>query len=104
MKKILQLCLIATLFIVSNASAVDTPFNPNVQYYDMNADGTLSLWGVPEAGTNALKANPDGGWPAKSTIASWLAILLQAQEMNMSVVVGYDPVTLNIWYVARPRP
>lgn len=103
MKKILQLCLIAMLFIASNASAVDVTFNPSVQYYDVNAGGILSLWGVPEAGNNALKGNPGNGWTTKSAVASWISLLMKAQELNKVVVIGYDPTTFDIWYVTRPR-
>lgn len=103
MKKILQLCIFAAMFIASTAYAADATFDPNAQYYDTNSEGILSLWGVPATNGNALKGNPDGGWPTQSAIASWLALLLKAQELNMSVVVGYDPVTFDIWYVARPR-
>jgi hypothetical protein len=103
MKKLLQLCIFATMLIASNAFAADATFNPNAQYYDVNAEGTLSLWGVPEAGSGALKGNPDNGWPTKSAIASWVSLIMKAQELNMVVVVGYDPVTFDIWYVAKPR-
>lgn len=103
MKKLLQLCIFATMLIASNVYAAEATFDPNVQYYDVNAEGTLSLWGVPEAGGSALKGNPDNGWPAKSAIASWVSLIMQAQELNMSVVVGYDPATFDIWYIARPR-
>jgi hypothetical protein len=103
MKKLLQLCIFATMLIASTTYAADATFDPNVQYYDTNSEGVLSLWGVPTANGGALKGNPDGGWPTKAAIASWQATLLKAQELNMVVVVGYDPVTFDIWYVARPR-
>ena len=104
MKTLIQICIFAAMFIASNAYAADVTFNPNTQHYDVNAEGTLSLWGVPEAGPNAIKGNPDNGWPTKSAIASWLSLLMKAQELNMVVVVGYDTTTLDIWYVTRPRP
>lgn len=103
MKKILQFCVLAAMLITSNAFAAEATFNPNVQYYDTNAEGVLSLWSVPGVSGAALKANPDGGWPTKAAIASWQATLLKTQELNMVVVVGYDPVTFDIWYIARPR-
>lgn len=105
MKKII--CAIVFMFIVTIASmsaiAAEATFNPNTQYYDMNSEGVLNLWGIPEANGNAVKANPDYGWPSEFVVAAWYATLLRAHQMNLSIVVGYDPVTYDIWYVAKPR-
>jgi hypothetical protein len=87
------------------AESAEVLFNPGAQSngYDMDGNGVLHLWGVPEASGNALVANPDYGWPTVSAIAAWYATLLKAQEMNLSVSVGYDPVTRDIWYIGKPR-
>lgn len=58
------------------ALASEASFDPSIQWYDMNGDGTLRLWGVPEANGNALAANPDYGWPVPVAIASWYATIL----------------------------
>ena len=105
MKK-LHTLLIAVGFVMSTlqgASAAEIIFDPGVQWYDMNGDGQLSLWGVPEAGGNPLKANPKDGWPTPVAVAAWYAALLKAQQMGKTVGVGYDPATFIIWYVGRPR-
>ena len=87
------------------AQSAEIIFNPSDQTrgYDMDGNSVLHLWGVPEANGNALVANPDYGWPTLSAIATWYATILKAQEMNLSVSVGYDPNTLDIWYVGKPR-
>lgn len=87
------------------AQSAEITFNPNDQSrgYDMDGSGVLHLWGVPEANGNALAANPDYGWPTGSAIASWYTVLLKAQQMNLSVGVGYDPATFDIWYIGKPR-
>lgn len=105
MKKIESffLALAATCLLSAPAYSAEVTYNPGTQFYDMNGSGVLSLWGVPEANGNALVANPDYGWPTEASVASWLTTLLKAQEMGLVVVVGYDPATLDIWYVARPR-
>ena len=105
MKKLI--CAVVVVSIMTFASisafAAEATFNPSTQYYDMNSEGVLNLWGVPEANGNAVKANPDYGWPSEFVVAAWYATLLKAHQMNLSIVVGYDPVTYDIWYVAKPR-
>ncbi len=61
MKKIVSffLAFAATCLLVTPAYSAEVTYNPNTQFYDMNSNGVLSLWGVPEAGGNALVANPD---------------------------------------------
>lgn len=78
-------------------------FDPNTQQYNFDSQGVLNLWGVPEASGNALVANPDFGWPSPLAVAAWFAVILKAQEMQKTVVVAYDPNTLDIWYVVAPR-
>lgn len=103
MKKNFQTVLASlTLMYSFNAKAVEATFNPNTQFYDVNGNGILSLWGIPGT-SGAVKANPDYGYPTEAAIASWTAMLMKAQELNLVVVVGYDPSTLDIWYVAKPR-
>lgn len=92
------------LFVTFPAQSAETVFNPNILYYDTTSEGVLELWGVPEANGQVIKANPDGGWPSENTVALWQAYLMKAQEMNMVVPVGYDPGTLDIWFIGRPRP
>ena len=102
MKKIVTMLTLVSLFFVSNAQAAEVLFNPSMQFYDMNGNGILSLWGISTSGA-AVKANPDFGYPTELAIASWYATILKAQEMGLSVVIGYDPVSLEIWYIAKPR-
>ncbi len=99
------LCSAGMLAAPLVAESAEVLFNPSAQSngYDMDGNGVLHLWGVPEASGNALVANPDYGWPTVSAIATWYATLLKAQEINLSVSVGYDPTTLDIWYVGKPR-
>jgi hypothetical protein len=97
------LAIVASSLLATSAFSAETSYNPNTQFYDMNGSGVLSLWGVPAANGNALVANPDYGWPTEASVASWLAMLIKAQEMGLVVMVGYDPNTLDIWYIARPR-
>lgn len=105
MKKLSSLILViaASFLLTTSAFSAEVTYNPSTQFYDMNSDGILSLWNVPEAGGNALVANPDYGWPTEMAVASWLTILLKAQERGLVVVIGYDPSTRDIWYIARPR-
>lgn len=105
MKKKLAIAIASIMLVVvtPHASAAEITFNPSVQWYDTDGTGTLRLWGVPEANGNALVANPDYGWPTEMAVALWQSTILKAQQMNLSVGVGYDPVTLDIWFVARPR-
>lgn len=92
------------LAVAAPVSAAEVSFDPSTQYYNMDGSSTLFLWGVPEANGNALVANPDYGWPTETSVAAWYATILKAQEMGLRVVIGYDPVNFEIWYVARPRP
>lgn len=107
MKKMICSFVLAVAFALSMVStkaiAAEANFNPNTQYYDMNSEGVLNLWGIPEANGNSVRANPDFGWPSEFVVAAWYATILKAHQMNMYVVVGYDPVTYDIWYVAKPR-
>lgn len=106
MKKLVA--LIASVILLATVSlpapAADVYFDPNVQYYNLDGSGTLFLWGIPEANGNPLLANPDYGWPTETAIAAWYATILKAQELNLRVVISYNPVNFEIWYVARPRP
>lgn len=97
------LFVLAMLMVPTIALSVESTFNPNTQFYDVNSQGTLNLYGIPEANGNTVKANPDYGWPSEFVVSVWYATILKAHEMNMSVVVGYDPVTFDIWYIAKPR-
>lgn len=103
MKRKIAIIVSVLMFICPfGANAVEATFNPNTQFYDVNGNGILSLWGIPGT-SGAVKANPDYGYPTEAAIASWTAMLMKAQELNLAVVVGYDPSTLDIWYVAKPR-
>lgn len=105
MKSKLAVIVLALGAIVAplSAQSAEVTFTPGTQWYDMDGNGALHLWGVPEANGQALVANPDYGWPTTTAIAAWYAVLLRAQEMNLSVGVGYDPNTLDIWFIGRPR-
>lgn len=103
-KALVILTILVVVFLMTiPAMAAEATFNPSTMWYDMNGEGILSLWGVPAANGNALRANPDYGWPTEFAIASWYTVILKAHEMGLSVVVGYDPVTYDIWYVAKPQ-
>lgn len=97
---VLSLCSLGS----TAALAAETTFNPNTQFYDMNGSSRLSLWGVPEAGGQAVWADSKESWHTELSVATWMSMLLKAQQLNMNVVVGYDPVNFEIWYVAKPRP
>jgi len=100
---LLVVLAVSILMIPATALSAESNFNPNTQYYDMSSEGVLNLWGIPEANGNAVKANPDYGWPSEFTVAAWYATILKAHEMNLYVVVGYDPVAYDIWYIAKLR-
>jgi hypothetical protein len=104
MKKLLA-AVVALCFAIP-ASAAEIYYSPGLdtQIYSMDGNGIISLWGVPEANGQALVANPDYGWPTELAIASWYTTLVKAQELSLRVAVGYDPVTLDIWYITKPRP
>ena len=106
MKKLVTLAAAAAvlLSVAVQVSAAEAPFIPGTQFYDTDGNGIVRLWGVPEANGQPLVANPDYGWPTETAIAMWYSTILKAHQMNMYVVVGYDPVNLEIWYVAKPRP
>ncbi len=103
MKKII---LASGLFLAINFSPVisqgaDICFDPAIQGDDMNGESKLSLWGVTGA-ANALTADAKVSWHTEFSVASWYALLLKAQEMGKQVGVGYDPVSLEIWYIGHP--
>lgn len=99
---VLSVGILAAPAIAQSAEILFEPGNSG-RGYDMDGNGILHLWGVPEANGNALVGNPDYGWPTTTAIASWYAVLLRAQQMSLSVSIGYDPTTLDIWYVGKPR-
>lgn len=103
MKKYIVACLLMFLLAAGTARAAEVVFNPSVFWYDVTSEGVLELWGVPEANGQALRANPDYDWPSVNTVSLWIGVLLKAQEMGLSVPVGYDPGNLDIWYIGRPR-
>lgn len=103
LKLALAMAAVVSALVVQPAPAAEIIFTPSTQWYDIEGNGILRLWGVPEAGGNALVANPDYNWPKPTAIAAWYVTILKAQQMGLSVAVGYDPVTFDIWYVARPR-
>ncbi|MCK9379043.1 MAG: hypothetical protein M0P97_02770 [Candidatus Moranbacteria bacterium] len=47
---------------------------------------------------------PRLSWQTELSVAMWYATILKAQENDMMVVVGYDPASYELWYVAKPRP
>ena len=61
MKKILLVVLLVSVVMVVPivAMSAEATFNPNTMFYDFNSEGTFTLWGVPEANGNGIKANPD---------------------------------------------
>lgn len=103
MKKYHVIILLAFTMIANAAQSAEAMFNPSVLWYDVTSEGVLELWGVPEANGQALQANPDYDWPSVNTVTLWTGIIMKAQEMGLSVPVGYDSSTLEIWYIGRPR-
>ncbi len=102
---IASILLSSALATVSpTAFSAEAEFNPNTQFYDMNGLSKLSLWGVPAANGQALWADSKESWHTEFSVATWVAMLLKAQQLNMKVVVGYDPTNFQIWYIAKPRP
>lgn len=105
MKKFVMTAVSAALLSVAPvALSAEASFNPSTQFYDTDGNGIIRLWGVPEASGQPLVANPDYGWPTEMAMALWYSTILKAHQMNQRVVVGYDPVNLEIWYIAKPRP
>lgn len=101
MKKVVRFLVVAVSFLfATSAYSAEVVYDPSTQPFDINSNSILSLWGVPEANGNALVANPDYEWPTEISVAAWLSMLLKAREMNTTVTVGYDPTTLDIWYVS----
>ncbi len=103
MKKYVAAFMVIFLLAASVAQSAEIMFNPSVLWYDVTSEGVLELWGVPEANGQALQANPDYDWPSVNTVSLWTGMLLKAQEMGLSVPVGYDPGNLDIWYIGKPR-
>lgn len=101
MKKVVCFLVAAVSFLfVASAYSAEVVYDPSTQPFDINSNGILSLWGVPAANGNALVANPDYEWPTEISVAAWLSMILKARETNTTVTVGYDPTTLDIWYVS----
>jgi len=105
MKKAIVAVLLSVLmlFSVAPVQSAEVCYDPNIQFYDINGVSKLSLWGVPEANGQSLWADAKDSWHSELSVALWYGTLLKAQEFGLQVVIGYDPDTLAIWYVARPR-
>lgn len=104
MKKSFLLAVVLIILVLSTSVfSAEITFDPNTQNYDFSSEGVLNMWDVPEASGNSIRANPDFGWPSEVVIATWFAMVLKAHELNLDVVVGYDPSSFDIWYVAKPR-
>ena len=105
MKKVFVVISLIVAFCIftSPAFSAEATFSPSTQWYNVDSNGVLNLWGVPEANGNPLVANPDYGWPSEFTVACWYAVIMKAHEMSLSVVIGYDPATYDIWYVSKPQ-
>lgn len=105
-KLMTSLVIAAGLTVTSLAAqSAEITFNPGdpTRGYDMDGSDVLHLWGVPEANGQALVGNPDYNWPTVTSVHRRYSTILKAQEMGLSVGVGYDPVTFDIWYVGKPR-
>ncbi|HBO16488.1 MAG: hypothetical protein UR69_C0003G0100 [Candidatus Moranbacteria bacterium GW2011_GWE2_35_2-] len=99
--------LLVSIFVCAfglSANADEACFDPNAQYFDVNGVSRLNLWGIPEANDNAVFADARQSWHTELSVAMWYATILKAQENDMVVVVGYDPASYELWYVAKPRP
>jgi len=104
MKQKIKMLLCALALVSGLAQPAEVTFNPNVLWYNTTGDGTLQLWGVPESNGQPIQANPDYGWPTENAVAMWLSMLMKAQEMGKSVVIGYNPAPpYDLWYIGRPR-
>ena len=104
MKKCIFAVLVLSLLIsVVPAQSAEVCYDPNVYFYNMNGVSRLSLWSVPEVNGAELWADAKESWHSELSIALWYATLVKAQEMGLQVVIGYDPDTLAIWYIARPQ-
>ncbi len=101
--RIIGAALLLLSLSAGSAQSAEISFNPSALWYDVTSEGVLQLWGIPEANGQALRANPDYDWPSVNTVSLWIGMLLKAQELGLSVPVGYDPSTLDIWYIGRPR-
>jgi hypothetical protein len=105
MKKIVgSVCFVMfSLLVALPAYSIEACFDPGTQFYDFNGESKLSIWGVAEASGNGLTADAQNSWHSELSVAMWYATILKAQEMGLQVVVAFDPVTYEIWYIARPR-
>jgi len=98
--------VLISLFLVAVAMPVQSAevcYDPSVYFYNMNGVSHLSLWSVPEVNGAELWADSKESWHSELSMAAWYMTLMKAQEMGLQVVIGYDPDTLAIWYIARPR-
>jgi len=84
---LLVVLAVSVLMIPATALSAESNFNPNTQYYDMSSEGVLNLWGIPEANGNAVKANPDYGWPSEFTVAAWYATILGSYAIHGSIQI-----------------
>lgn len=85
--------MIGTLF------ASEVTINPNVAWYDTNAASVLSIWST---GTGCEPLKADSINSSTEQVLFWTAQLIKAQELGLSVGVGYD-ASCNIIYIARMR-
>lgn len=105
MKKAIIAVLLSVLmmFSVAPVQSAEVCYDPSVYFYNMNGVSRLSLWSVPEINGAELWADAEESWHSEISIAAWYMTLMKAQELGLQVVIGYDPDTLAIWYIARPR-
>jgi len=105
MKKCIFAILVSLFLLVpvAPAQSAEVCYDPGVYFYNMNGVSRLSLWSVPEVNGAEIWADSKESWHTELSVSAWYMTLLKAQEMGLQVVIGYDPDTLAIWYVARPR-
>jgi len=94
-------CFFLSLFaaFALKANAAEVIVDPGVVWYDTNAASVLSIWGT-NTGCNPLRADPANG--SRDQVLAWLFQLIKAQDIGLSVGVGYD-ASCNIIYIARMR-
>ena len=97
------LCVVVFSFFISPAYSTEACFDPDTQFYDMNGSSKLTLYGIAEASGNGVYVDPVNSWQTEFSVAMWYATILKAHDMGLQVVVAFDPVTYEMWYVAKPR-
>lgn len=91
------------LCMSGTAIAGETEYCPSAYTkIGMNGHGVLEVWGAPGVpSTQALVANPDGGWPTEMAVAVWRDAIKTVKEKGVCLRIYYDPNTFDIWSITE---